>query len=222
VWPTASVVEQEQQSNSDMRLELVPARATHSDVNSCAESAMERYARGDDSAFAEVYDAIASRIHRYLLRQTKNPSLADDLLQQTLLQIHRKRGTYSSGCAVLPWAFAIARRLHIDAHRQGKRDALSSSCCVPEQDHWAEWSLDDEVMSRETAWIVERELARMPENHRTAFELLRVDGLSHDEAAQILGTTVNAVKLRAFRAYAALRAALASDLDHPSVAEPPI
>ena len=41
-----------------------------------------------------------------------------------------------------------------------------------------------------------------------AFELLRIEGLSHEEAAEVLGTTVSAVKLRAFRAYAALRAAL--------------
>jgi RNA polymerase sigma-70 factor (ECF subfamily) len=61
---------------------------------------------------------------------------------------------------------------------------------------------------RETAHLVEAELARIPETQRTAFELLRVDGLSHEEAARVLGTTVSAVKLRAFRAYSALRAAL--------------
>ena len=57
------------------------------------------------------------------------------------------------------------------------------------------------------------ELARIPSSQRVAFELLRVDGLSHDEAAQVLGTTVNAVKLRAFRAYSALRAVLGHPFD---------
>ena len=55
-----------------------------------------------------------------------------------------------------------------------------------------------------------RMLARIPETQRAAFELLRVEGLSHEQAARVLGTTVNAVKLRAFRAYSAIRAVLAA------------
>jgi RNA polymerase sigma-70 factor (ECF subfamily) len=65
---------------------------------------------------------------------------------------------------------------------------------------------------------VERELSRLPETQRVAFELLRVDGLSHDEAAEALGTTVNAVKLRAFRAYSAIRAVLGQRIDRPGEA----
>ena len=53
------------------------------------------------------------------------------------------------------------------------------------------------------------ELGRLPENQRVAFELIKQDGLSVAEAAQVLGTTVAAVKLRAHRAYEALRAVLA-------------
>jgi len=67
---------------------------------------------------------------------------------------------------------------------------------------------DDELSSRELAERVEGELLRMPETQRAAFELLRFDGLSHDEAAEVLGITVSAVKLRAFRAYSAIRAVL--------------
>src|SRR4051794_38583840 len=83
-------------------------------VNERANAAMDRYARGDDSAFADVFDAVGPRVHAYLMRQTGNPTVTDDLLQQTLLQMHRRRGTYAAGFPVLPWAFAIARRLYID------------------------------------------------------------------------------------------------------------
>src|SRR4051794_1656183 len=89
-----------------------------------ADAAMERYAGGDDSAFADVYDAIAPRVHNYLVRQTRDRIRADDLLQQTLLHMHRRRGTYIAGLAVLPWAYAIARRLYIDEYRRCKNDAL--------------------------------------------------------------------------------------------------
>ncbi|HEX3854462.1 MAG TPA: RNA polymerase sigma factor [Polyangiaceae bacterium] len=175
-----------------------------------ANAAMDRYAAGDDSAFADVYDTVGPRVHAFLLRQTRNRISADDLLQQTLLQMHRKRGTYESGLPVLPWAFAIARRLYIDELRRRKTDALWSARGVEEDDHLASSSPHDELASLEVAARVEAELSRMPKTQRAAFELLKVEGLSHQEAAQALGTTVSAVKLRAFRAYATIRAVLGS------------
>ena len=59
------------------------------------------------------------------------------------------------------------------------------------------------------AAFLSAELEKLPENQRVAFELIKQEGLSVAEAAQTLGTTVAAVKLRAHRAYEALRAALA-------------
>ncbi|HEY5955133.1 MAG TPA: RNA polymerase sigma factor [Polyangiaceae bacterium] len=177
-------------------------------TSTCAEAAMGRYANGDDAAFAEVYDALAPRVHAFLVRQTRDRMRADDLLQQTLLRIHRKRGSYLMGSPVLPWAIAIARRLFIDDMRRRKCDALTTARSVQDEDRLAAGAPDEELQSRETAWIVEAELSRMPETHRTAFELLRVDGLTHVEAAEVLGTTVMAVRLRAFRAYQAIRNAI--------------
>ncbi|HYQ04386.1 MAG TPA: RNA polymerase sigma factor [Polyangiaceae bacterium] len=195
----------------------VDARAASRGDGTHADAAMERYAQGDESAFASVYDSVAPRVHAYLIRQTRDRAVADDLLQQTLLQIHRKRGTYVAGLPVLPWAFAIARRLYIDECRRRKTDALWSARDVGEDDRRASALPDDEFATREAARLVEAELARMPGNQRVAFELLKVDGLSHQEAAQALGTTVNAVKLRAFRAYSAIRAVLGCPLE-PSAA----
>src|SRR5580658_2571241 len=57
-----------------------------------ADVAMERYSAGDDAAFVAVYDAVAPQLHAYLLRRTRNSARADDLLQQTMLHIHRARG----------------------------------------------------------------------------------------------------------------------------------
>jgi|SRR6188768_1138564 len=178
-----------------------------------ANAAMERYAQGDESAFASVYDSVAPRVHAYLIRQTRDPAVADDLLQQTLLQIHRKRGTYVAGLPVLPWAFAIARRLYIDECRRRKTDALWSARDLGEDDRRSYALPEDEVATRQAARVLAAELARMPGNQRVAFELLKVDGLSQQEAAQALGTTVSAVKLRAFRAYSSLRAALGCPLE---------
>ncbi|HYP87571.1 MAG TPA: RNA polymerase sigma factor [Polyangiaceae bacterium] len=191
---------------------LAPSRESSAErtasSGSSADAAMDRYARGDDRAFAEVYDAIAPRVHAYLLRLTRNRVQADDLLQQTLLSMHRHRGTYASGFPVLPWAFAIARRLYIDEFRRRRTDALWSARSVADEDRVLSTFADEEMASRQTAERVREVLAKLPETQRVAFDLLRVEGLSHDEAAQVLGTTVGAVKLRAFRAYEAIRAVL--------------
>ncbi len=176
---------------------------------SSADEAMERYAAGDDGAFADLYDVLAPRLHGYLLRQTRDGAKADDLLQQTLLHIHRARGTFIPGAEVMPWAFAIARRLLIDGTRRDKRDLLVPSGDDPTQGTAASQpSADQLVEAQELSARIQRELARLPERQRAAFELIKQEGLSLAEAAQVLGTTVSAVKLRAHRAYEALRAVL--------------
>ncbi len=180
---------------------------------SAADRAMDRYAAGDDAAFGEVYDEIAPRIYAFLMRQTRDAARAEDVLQQTLLKMHVARGSFLPGAPVLPWAYAIARRLLIDSGRRGRREVLTSDGEGPADDVPASGArADDLVAAQELAGLVRAELARLPEAQRVAFELVKQEGLSMAEAAEVLGTTVSAVKLRAFRAYEALRAALGSRL----------
>jgi RNA polymerase sigma-70 factor (ECF subfamily) len=179
---------------------------THAEL----DAAMDRYAAGDDAAFAEVYDKLAPRLFGYLLRHTRDRARAEDLVQQTMLRIHKARGRFLPGAEVMPWAFAIARRLLVDSHRRGGREVLAASDDDDRADLLValDAGADEVVIAKETAAKLDAELQRLPENQRVAFELIKREGLSVAEAAQVLGTTVAAVKLRAHRAYDALRAAL--------------
>ena len=67
---------------------------------------------------------------------------------------------------------------------------------------------DAEVSALQLADRVRDELMRLPESQRTAFLMIRAEGLSTAEAASVLGTTVSGVKLRVFRASETLRARL--------------
>jgi RNA polymerase sigma-70 factor (ECF subfamily) len=180
---------------------------------------MERYARGDDRAFSEIYDALAPRLRRYLLRASGDPGRADDLLQHTMLQIHRARGRFIVGAEVLPWAFAIARRLLIDSFRRRKNERRTISLetgghdAGPVDAAAVQLGPEELIDGKRLARALEAELERLPESHRAAFELLKHEGLSIREAAEVLGATPTAVKLRAHRAYAALRAALGGLID---------
>jgi RNA polymerase sigma-70 factor (ECF subfamily) len=169
---------------------------------------MERYAMGDDAAFSEVYAALAPPLLSYLRRRTARVDRAEDLLQQTFLQIHRGRASFIPGAEVTAWAYAIARRLTIDASRKDRRQvpiatAEEAELCPPASTHPR---ADDLLHARELEEQLDREIARLPAPQRTAFVLVRQEGRSTAEAAQVLGCTTTAVKLRVHRAYEALRA----------------
>jgi RNA polymerase sigma-70 factor, ECF subfamily len=179
-----------------------------------ASAAMDRYASGEDAAFSELYDLLAPRLFAFLLRRTRDASHTEDLLQQTFLQMHNARRHFGTGADVTPWAYAIARRLLIDAFRKNRRE-----CACPREDMdeeregIAQSESPEAIIGRlQLTRRVERELARLPEAQRVAFELIQCDGLSMVQAAEVLGTTVAAVKLRAHRTYLALRAALGDDV----------
>ena len=175
---------------------------------------MERYSNGDEAAFAELYDVVAPRLLGFLRKAMRDDSAAEDLMQQTLLQMHRARGSFIPGAAVMPWAFAIARRLIIDSARRRRverrlfSDAPADDERVTFQPAAAMATADDLLHARRLELRVQRRLESLPETQRTAYRLLQQEGLSLKRAAEVLGTSVTAVKLRAHRAYQALRVVL--------------
>ena len=172
-----------------------------------ANRAMARCASGADDAFDEVYAYLAPRLESMLLRRTRDPHFTQDLLQQATFRIYRHRHTYRPDGDVLHWALTIVRHILIDEIRRQRRSPIELAFCEESGAEYAP-SGDGEYAARELAERFQTVLAALPGTQRAAFELLRLEGLSHREAARRLGITVPAVKLRAHRAYDALRAAL--------------
>jgi RNA polymerase sigma-70 factor (ECF subfamily) len=177
------------------------------------DGVMDRYARGDDAAFDELYRTGAPRVRGFLLRMCSDPALADDLTQDAFLRIHRARGSFEAGAAALPWFFAIARNAFLDhKRREATRRLLAGDDRSAGPGAHAEAPPDtrgdEALMASETLEVVRTTLQEMTVLQREAFVLIRFEGLSVSDAAQVLGATEAAVKIRAFRAYEALRAAL--------------
>ncbi len=175
------------------------------------DALMDRYARGEDSAFPELYGTLAPRIRMFLMRLCGKPRLADDLLQETFLRVHRARGSFAAGASVVPWSYAIARNAFVDHGRRGRNERTESldeaaPGAEPEAPEGA--SPERQLHAQETLKVVRRVLAELPEAHREAFVLTRFEGLSNAEAAQILDTSEGNVRVRAFRAAEAFRKAL--------------
>jgi RNA polymerase sigma-70 factor (ECF subfamily) len=173
---------------------------------------MSRYARGDAEAFAIVYDAVAPRLEGYLRRHLRGSAQVEDIIQQTFMQMHDKRGTFNAGAEVLPWAFSIARNFMIDMLRKTKREAAADLG----DERTAMGALlvspmasgEELLAARETGRRVLAAFEALTDHQRAAYELTEGEGLSHAEAAEVLGTTVMGVKLCRHKVHKRLRSAL--------------
>jgi RNA polymerase sigma-70 factor, ECF subfamily len=170
---------------------------------------MERYADGDSAAFSALYDELAPRLFRFAAWQLQDHAAAEDVVQQALLQIHCARAQFRRGAAVLPWAYAIARRLMrrvIDVSRRDREDPRANTIQDAEEPAGAA-AHDEALHLKRSEATLRRDLLRLPPALREAFELHEVEGLSVAESAEVLGVTRGTVKIRVHRATAALRRA---------------
>lgn len=143
--------------------------------------------------------ALSPALLRYFCAQAGSREKADDLLQETWLRIHRVRHTYRPGEPVIPWVYAIARRVRIDGYRRMRRVASHE---VP-MDVLPERSLETE--QRAAPPTFDALVSALPESQREVITMLKVGGLSLEEVARATSSTVGAVKQKAHRAYERLR-----------------
>jgi RNA polymerase sigma-70 factor (ECF subfamily) len=174
------------------------------------ESLMTAYARGDDRAFAALFEALAPRILHFFRRCFPDAAIADDLMQATFVRMHLGRHTYRTGAPVRPWVFTIAARVRIDELR--RRYRLPPSADETELDKVA----DNEGPSDHASEIDQRARDRrvreaidsLPASQRVVVHLHRFEGMTFGEIGAVLGVQEGAVRLRAFRAYDSLRTLL--------------
>ena len=79
---------------------------------------MVAYQSGEPEAFDALHARLAPVLRRHLAALAKDGSWVDELLEETFLQIHRARRTYSPAFPVQPWAFAIARHVFLTSGRR--------------------------------------------------------------------------------------------------------
>jgi len=158
---------------------------------------MEGYLGGRIEAFDGLYAALAGRLRGYLMAQCRDAALADDLLQDTFLQMHRSRHTYEPGRPVTPWVFAIARHVFLMKRRStGRRLRFEERAAA---DVKSSDIARDGLQALVDGDDVRRALRGVPADQREALLLHHVQGWSFAEIAARLGIRVNAAKTRAFR-----------------------
>ncbi len=160
---------------------------------------MERYQQADPEAPATLVGALSPALLRFFKSQVASREQADDLLQETWLRIHRVRHTYRPGEPVLPWVYAIARRVRVDGYRRTRRITAHEIAAeiLPEP--------RPRLEPRNPLPEFETLIAGLPEAQKEVVTMLKVGGLSLEEVARATSCTVGAVKQKAHRAYERLR-----------------
>jgi RNA polymerase sigma-70 factor, ECF subfamily len=174
---------------------------------------MAKYCDGDAGAFRALYALVAPKLLGYLLKMARSRAVAEDLLQQTFLKVHRARAAYVRGADPVPWIYSIAHRTFLDEARRQKRAVVRVGDGEDLPEATADLSGEpperkDEPADPELVQKTLDALAGLPTQQREAVVLTKLDGKSVAEAAEIAGTTIGAMKVRAHRGYEALRKVL--------------
>jgi RNA polymerase sigma-70 factor (ECF subfamily) len=162
---------------------------------------------GDSATYEKLLLELLPYIRRQLVGRVRDSAEREDTVQNVLISVHRARHTYRPEHPFVPWLRAVVRNASIDWMRaRGRRSRHEWGGDVdemPERSYEAPLPGED-ALSPE----LEGALASLPASQREAVELLHVEGLSVAEAAERVGVSPGALKVRAHRGYRALRALL--------------
>jgi RNA polymerase sigma-70 factor, ECF subfamily len=161
----------------------------------------------DREAFANLFDAFAPRVKSFMIRKGASPDLAEDLVQETMINVWTKAGMYDPAKGtVLTWVFTIARNLRIDRIRRESSRPLAE---LGDYDAPSDEPGSEEILARkDEARRVARALTGIPPEQREILMLSFVDDVPQSEIARLLNLPLGTVKSRMRLAYNHLRKTL--------------
>jgi RNA polymerase sigma factor (sigma-70 family) len=164
---------------------------------------------GDPTAYQRLLRGILLLLPPLIRRQRVSSEQVEDIVQDTLLTIHRVRDTYDPERPLVPWLAAIAHRRAIDARRRLARintwEQVSPDQLETLPDPQADRLVELIDLYKRQKWL-HRALTHLPRKQREAVALMKIRGLSVAEAAVVSGQSLGAIKVNMYRAQQALRA----------------
>ena len=164
---------------------------------------IQRVLAGNRDAFTILITRYSDPLYRHALCMTGSPDVAEDILQLSFIKAYQHlaevRGRFDA------WVFRIVANGCKDWLKNIRRSHLS----YDEDDQPSQYATPDEELDRtELRTDLDKALATLPASLREAFIMKHVEGRSYEEMADLLGTTVGALKMRVHRAREALQALL--------------
>ncbi|MCW2538773.1 MAG: polymerase subunit sigma [Frankiales bacterium] len=154
-------------------------------------------ARGDERAFAELYDQTSARVYGLVLRVVRDAAQSAEVTQDVFLDVWRQSARFDrSRSAVMPWLLMIAHRRAVDRVR-------SAQSSLVRDDRYAELNVErpyDSVSEQVEISIegqrVRKVLHDLTEAQREAVSLAYFGGYTHSEVAELLHIPLGTVKTR--------------------------
>lgn len=179
---------------------------------------MARVRDGDREAFAQLYSRYGSPVMRFLYRLCGDRALAEDLTQDVFLKVWHAAAGWRPLGRVSTWLFQIAKHhWWNEAAKRKRRGPLATPRAQPagesreREDHVP--PAGEALARAESAKAVAQALAALSPRLRVVFVLVRLEGVSYAETAEIVGIPVGTVKSRAAAAEAWLRTHLRARLE---------
>lgn len=166
-------------------------------------------ARGDRAAFQRLYYLFHRRLARFLLRLTRRPDVAEEIINDTMLAVWQGAADFRGDSRVSTWIMGIAYRRALKALSR-ERDVEAGAELLETLQPLEAGAPEGLAHGAELADWLEAALARLSPEHRLVIELAHVLGLSCQEISEITDTPVNTVKTRMFYARQRLQTHLAA------------
>jgi RNA polymerase sigma factor (sigma-70 family) len=165
-----------------------------------------RVASGDIAAFEVLYRCFYPRLRRFLERMTQRPQLVEEILNDTMLVVWRKAGTYNLKSTVSTWIFAIAFRKALKALKR-----LDDPVDADADDEASPDGLGPEgnLMQQERRALLSEAMSSLSAEQRAVVELTYYQDCGYRDIAEIMQCPVDSVKTRMFYARRKLKALLA-------------
>jgi RNA polymerase sigma-70 factor (ECF subfamily) len=172
---------------------------------------LARLKAGDRAAFAQLVEEHSSRIYGQALRMMQDPAEAEEILQETFLQVVRHIENFRGQSQLGTWLYRIATNQALMRLRRKRPPSLPLEETGPDGVETllpsADWSKrpESELLNQEARDEMEQAIADLPENLRIVFLMRDVEGRSTAETAEALDLSISAVKSRLLRARLKLR-----------------
>lgn len=172
---------------------------------------VERVKRGDRRAFDLLVIRYQQRIVKLIMRYVHDPAEAEDVAQEAFIKAYRALPAFRGDSAFYTWLYRISINTAKNHLVAAQRRPVEYDLDLTESDNYeVNARLRDEetpeglVLQEELRQTVERAIASLPEELRTAIMLREIDGLSYEEIAQAMDCPVGTVRSRIFRAREAI------------------
>ncbi len=158
---------------------------------------------GDTAAYHRFLKALSAHLRAYFRKRLfQRPDEVEDLVQETLLAVHKQRHTYRTDQPLTAWVHAISRYKLIDWLRA---NAANQALTDPLDDELEVFAASD-IEAAEAKRDLGKLLAGLPDRQRLPIMHVKLEGLSVVEAAQLTGMSESAVKIGVHRGMKALAA----------------